>query len=1022
MGVRGLWQIVGPVARPVRLESLSNKKLAIDASIWIYHFLKAVRDSKGNALVNAHVIGFFRRICKLLFFGIKPVFVFDGDAPVLKKKTIRRRKERQIGREHTATQTAAKLLTVQLQRLAGETSRDAYKTGRQERKQESLDNNDYVYYDERNLGESERTKPDKKSFRATDQYHLPELDENLAVDANDPRLMTEEELEEYAGEFQHQIATKGLYDTSAVDFNSPEFEALPLATQYQLLNTARLRSRLRMGYTAEQLDELFPDRMEFSRFQIQRVTQRNFFTQRLMGLVGLEEDLTRRIAGQKGGEYVLKRNDSGWSMVLNKTNQGSIINIDAEEGGAKVKLESDDDLDDVDWEDIELEEKKTQGWSSVDNSSMPEILSNFESQLQQEKPYERQMETTWQKSQPIEQKLEKELFGVVDKKVAASEVLNNLPTLDYVPEDVETPSWGSGCSQSRVTSLLLGDMRISKEAADSQASAQASSQASGSNANNALTSAKITEQKAEAEARSKKSPAPIPPPWFAENQVPNGQNIERDTLKRREDEDQELIPYKELGRVFRVSSLDVAEPEVVDLSSDEESKGILETKATLHKISREPEQIDLTEQENTVAEMSDVRSPLSQWPGATAPRSMLIEEPSERESDKPQVSTQSPESQTTAPIDIQQAASADTAVELESFQSKDSPVLRLTEHDEELAAAEALYDQEEDEELLENLTREFIENERFIQSLNNKHPGKSKYEMDAEIRRLTEEQRKAMRDADGVTQTMISECQELLRRFGIPYITAPMEAEAQCGTLMELGLVDGIVTDDSDCFLFGGTKVYKNMFNQSKYVELYDMADLEREFALDRKKLIKLAYLLGSDYTDGLPGVGPVTALELLSEFPTEDGLIQFREWWKKVQRLDPEMEITTEFRKKFKKNARKLQLDDDFPNLNVEQAYLHPQVDDDPTPFEWGVPNLDSLRTFLQGMTGWGQEKVDEVLVPVIQNMNRRLSSGPSSLTQTTLAEYMNVSGMKKVELGSKRMHKAMQSLVDQRKRAKKS
>lgn len=37
---------------------------------------------------------------------------------------------------------------------------------------------------------------------------------------------------------------------------------------------------------------------------------------------------------------------------------------------------------------------------------------------------------------------------------------------------------------------------------------------------------------------------------------------------------------------------------------------------------------------------------------------------------------------------------------------------------------------------------------------------------------------------------------------------------------------------------------------------------------LDRSKLINLAYLLGSDYTEGIPNVGFVTAMEILNEFP----------------------------------------------------------------------------------------------------------------------------------------------------------
>jgi DNA excision repair protein ERCC-5 len=59
--------------------------------------------------------------------------------------------------------------------------------------------------------------------------------------------------------------------------------------------------------------------------------------------------------------------------------------------------------------------------------------------------------------------------------------------------------------------------------------------------------------------------------------------------------------------------------------------------------------------------------------------------------------------------------------------------------------------------------------------------------------------------------------------FGIPYVIAPMEAEAQCAFLDEEKLVDGVVTDDVDVFLFGGRNVYKNIFDDRKYVETYYM-------------------------------------------------------------------------------------------------------------------------------------------------------------------------------------------------------
>src|SRR5438105_14425371 len=120
MGVHGLWPILHPCARPTNLPTLNRKRLAVDASIWIYQFLKAVRDKEGNALRNSHVVGFFRRICKLLWYGIQPVFVFDGGAPALKRATLQGRRQRREGRREDAARTAAKLLAVQMQRLAEE--------------------------------------------------------------------------------------------------------------------------------------------------------------------------------------------------------------------------------------------------------------------------------------------------------------------------------------------------------------------------------------------------------------------------------------------------------------------------------------------------------------------------------------------------------------------------------------------------------------------------------------------------------------------------------------------------------------------------------------------------------------------------------------------------------------------------------------------------------------------------------------------------------------------------------------
>ena len=66
MGVKDLWTILEPSAERVNLDALTGKTIAVDASIWMMQFLKAMRDDRGEPIANAHILGFLKRIIKLL--------------------------------------------------------------------------------------------------------------------------------------------------------------------------------------------------------------------------------------------------------------------------------------------------------------------------------------------------------------------------------------------------------------------------------------------------------------------------------------------------------------------------------------------------------------------------------------------------------------------------------------------------------------------------------------------------------------------------------------------------------------------------------------------------------------------------------------------------------------------------------------------------------------------------------------------------------------------------------------------
>lgn len=97
-------------------------------------------------------------------------------------------------------------------------------------------------------------------------------------------------------------------------------------------------------------------------------------------------------------------------------------------------------------------------------------------------------------------------------------------------------------------------------------------------------------------------------------------------------------------------------------------------------------------------------------------------------------------------------------------------------------------------------------------------------------------------------------------------------------------LVDGCISQDSDCFLYGAKVVYRNFCTSAQgnrggtggAVDKYTMEKIERLLNLGRNKMIALALLCGCDYDDGLNGVGKEAALKLFKIVNNEDILERY--------------------------------------------------------------------------------------------------------------------------------------------------
>ncbi|XP_075992652.1 rad2 superfamily protein mus201 [Anticarsia gemmatalis] len=980
MGVTGLWRLIEPAGKPVPVETLENKVLAVDISIWLHQMVKGYQDAKGAPLPNAHLMGLFQRLCKLLYFRIKPVFVFDGGFPELKKETIAKRQDHKAKYNSESERIKRELALL----LSKKTAVNSL------------------------LGKQISPSKQQTSALASNNDDLFKL----------PALPQREDESESESE-DEQNSSGSSIDVHTVDIESSGFKNLSVKEKYDILIELK---ETRKQNSWGRLQELPKKSDNFSDFQMQRLLKRRKVqeclqeTEKEMGDTGMslndlesllnEEGIdtkidslpTRRIASNVTSRFLLIKDikqalADAKKKEENKAGTSSVTITEITETEEKPKAdELEDDLQKAIKMSLECTDepntsvaKTDDSWTSCmtdsdseysgsdseegDGFEQPDIscakayimqYSDFTHHAIDELVTEKRKDKNKQKVPKVDDiidEINKEKSVIVDNVELSSSDDESVKEIE-ISHDTET------CDQMDVE---INTIPESREKADENLDATQASVVCIENP--APETINLDSSNEDINNTVELEPVEVKKELdLSDNEFEQPESIKSKEDTESSDSDFEEVPDVDakINKPVVELTLNVGdEPEddiFADVFSDKKEKDVLKPVQTEHKEKVEKIDSEIKPFEDfkvpdippskTRAENIENRQNKSQADLAKknedADKIDRINQDQDLQDNTVQISKISDSEKVDSSIKPSEISNGSASTSKSSIESVDTP--KNTSLPKEIISTEKL-----------NTMVEEIQNQ----------------EQD-----LMQEKGRLDRVGRNITEQMTKEAQELLQIFGIPYIVAPMEAEAQCAFLESAKLTDGTITDDSDIWLFGGRTVYKNFFNQKKHVLQFQAERIETSFNLSREQLVLLALLVGSDYTTGVTGVGPVTAMEILASFPFNKrqllsetskqaqythivkGLQEFKQWVKAGKRTD-----NTSLKKKLKNVA----LTEDFPSVRVVQAYLEPNVERSEDKFSWGELDITILRDYTKTKFGWSQSKLDEIIKPVLKRIVER-------------------------------------------------
>ncbi len=176
-----------------------------------------------------------------------------------------------------------------------------------------------------------------------------------------------------------------------------------------------------------------------------------------------------------------------------------------------------------------------------------------------------------------------------------------------------------------------------------------------------------------------------------------------------------------------------------------------------------------------------------------------------------------------------------------------------------------------------------------------------------------ERARMKAQQATFLTKEMVNDAIKLIEYMGIPWVQAPSEGEAQAAYMAKRGDVYAAASQDYDSLLFGAPTLIRNLTITGKrklprkkvYIDVKPEEILLEEnlknLGITREQLVDIGILIGTDYNEGVKGVGPKTALNLIKKYGTLEEILKVKNYdipyWQEVREIFLNPEVTDNYK-----------------------------------------------------------------------------------------------------------------------------